>query len=45
MVKSLRRANINFKSNERMLGDSDFVERVLKAAEKSLEMDLSLSAK
>jgi hypothetical protein len=28
-----------------MLGDSDFVERVLKAAEKSLEMDLSLSAK
>ncbi len=37
VVKSLRRANIHFKSDGRMLGDSDFVERVLKTAEESLE--------
>ena len=28
MIKSLRLENIRFKSDERVLGDSDFVERV-----------------
>jgi hypothetical protein len=37
VIKSLRRANIHFKSDERVLGNSDFVERVLKAADESLE--------
>ena len=37
MIKSLRRANIHFKSDERILGDSDFVEEVLKTADESLE--------
>ncbi len=37
VIKSLRRANIHFKSDERVLGDSDFVEEVLKAAEETLE--------
>ena len=36
-LKSLRRANIHFKSDERVLGDSDFVERVLKEADETLE--------
>jgi len=35
-IKSLRRANIHFKSDERVLGYSDFVER-LKAADESFE--------
>jgi hypothetical protein len=37
VVKSLRRGNIHVKSDERVLGDSDFVERVLQAADESLE--------
>jgi hypothetical protein len=37
MIMSLRRANIHFKSDERILGDSDFVEGVLKTADESLE--------
>jgi hypothetical protein len=37
VLKSLRRANIHFKSDERVLGDSDFVERVLRAADEALE--------
>ncbi len=37
VIKSLRRANIHFKSDERVLGDSDFVEKVLKAADESFE--------
>jgi len=37
VIKSLRRANIHFKSDERILGDSDFVEGVLKTADESLE--------
>ncbi len=36
-IKSLRRANLHLKSDERVLGDSDFVERVLSAADESLE--------
>jgi hypothetical protein len=37
VIKSFRRANIHFKSDERILGDSDFVEGVLKTADESLE--------
>ena len=44
MLKSLRRSNIHFKSDERVLGDSDFVERVLKAAAESLERKYSLAS-
>jgi len=33
-LKSLRRMNVHLKSDERILGDSDFVERVLGATEK-----------
>jgi hypothetical protein len=43
-IKSLRRANIHFKSDERVLGDSDFVERVLKAADESLERKYQLKS-
>ena len=44
MIKSLRRANIHFKSDERILGDSDFVVRVLKAAEESFERKYQLKS-
>jgi len=44
MIKSLRRANIHFKSDERVLGDSDFVEKVLKAADESLERKYQLKS-
>jgi hypothetical protein len=44
VIKSLRRANIHFKSDERVLGDSDFVERVLKAADESLERKYQLKS-
>jgi len=44
VIKSLRRANIHFKSDERVLGDSDFVERVLKAADESLERKYRLTS-
>ncbi len=37
VVKSLRRGNIHVKSDERVLGDSDLFERVLQAADESLE--------
>jgi REP element-mobilizing transposase RayT len=37
VIKSLRRANIHLKSDERILGDSDFVETVLKAANECFE--------
>lgn len=45
VIKSLRRANIHFKSDERVLGDSDFVERVLRAADESLERKYDLKSK
>jgi REP-associated tyrosine transposase len=45
VIKSLRRANIHFKSDERILGDSDFVERVLKDANESLERKYHLKSK
>jgi REP element-mobilizing transposase RayT len=44
-VKALRKAGIRFKGDERILGDSEFVERVLKAAEDRLERRYSLEAK
>ena len=44
VIKSFRRANIHFKSDERVLGDSDFVERVLKAADESLERKYKLKS-
>jgi len=44
VIKSLRRANIHFKSDERVLGDSDFVERVLKAADEFLERKYQLTS-
>ncbi len=44
VIKSFRRANIHFKSDERVLGDSDFVERVLKIADESLERKYQLKS-
>ena len=45
VIKSLRRANIHFKSDERVLGDSDFVESVLRTADESLERKYELKSK
>ncbi len=45
VITSLRRANIHFKSDERVLGDSDFVARVLRAADESLERKYDLKSK
>ena len=44
-IKSLRRANMHLKSDERILGDSEFVERVLKIADESLEKKYHLKSK
>ena len=44
VIKSLRKANIHVKSDERILGDSDFVEDVLKAADESLQRRCALEA-
>ncbi len=44
-VKALRKAGIRFKGDERILGDSEFVERVLKAAKDRLERRYALEAK
>jgi REP-associated tyrosine transposase len=44
VIKSFRRANIHFKSDERVLGDSGFVERVLKVADESLERKYHLKS-
>ena len=44
VIKSFRRANIHFKSDERVLGDSDFVERVLKVADESFERKYRLKS-
>jgi REP-associated tyrosine transposase len=44
VIKSLRRANIHFKSDERVLSDSDFVERVLKTADEFLERKYQLKS-
>ena len=44
MIKSLRLENIRFKSDERVLGDSDLVEKVFKAADESLERKYQLKS-
>ncbi len=44
MIKSFRRANMHLKSDERILGDSEFVESVLKAADESLEKKFHLKS-
>jgi chromosomal replication initiation ATPase DnaA len=44
-VKALRRAGIRYKGDERILGDSEFVERVLKAHEERLERRYNFQAK
>jgi len=44
VINSLQRANIHFKSDERVFGDSDFVERVLKAADEFLERKYQLKS-
>ena len=45
MLKSLRRAKIHSKSDERVLGDSDFVERVLRSANEALDRKYDLKSK
>ena len=44
VIKSFRRANIHFKSDERVLGDSEFIKRVLKAAGESFERKYRLKS-
>jgi REP element-mobilizing transposase RayT len=44
-VKAMRRATIRFKGDERILGESEFVERVLKDAKDRLERHYALAAK
>jgi hypothetical protein len=44
-VKSLRKINEHMKGDERILGDSDFVEAVLEAQNESLERRYRLKAK
>ncbi|MEE4315200.1 MAG: transposase [Desulfofustis sp.] len=43
-VKMLRRTDIRMKSDERILGDGDFVERALQAAQERYERSYALSA-
>jgi hypothetical protein len=45
VIKSVRKANTHIKSDERILGDSDFVTEVLKAADESLHRRYALKAK
>ena len=45
VLKGLRKAGIRVKGDERILGDSDFTENVLKAAEKELEQKYDLKAR
>jgi REP element-mobilizing transposase RayT len=44
-VKAMRRAAIRFKGDERILGESEFVERVLKDAKDRLERHYDLAAR
>ena len=44
-VKALRKAGIRFKGDERILGDSEFVEQVLKAADDRLERRYAIEVK
>jgi REP element-mobilizing transposase RayT len=43
-LKELRRMGIHFKSDERLLGDSDFVDTVLKAANEKLDRKYRIQA-
>ncbi len=43
-VFTFRQPNIHLKSDERVLGDSDFVERILKAADEPLERKYQLKS-
>ena len=43
-LSGLRRMKIRFKSDERILGDSDFVERVLHSASEAMERRYRLKA-
>ena len=45
VLKGLRKAGIRVKGDERILGDSEFVENVLKSAEEKLEQKYDLEAK
>ena len=45
VLKGFRKAGIRVKGDERILGDSDFVENVLKAAEEEFEQKYELRAK
>lgn len=45
VIKSVRQASMHVKSDERILGDSDFVDEVLKAADESLQRLCALKAK
>ncbi|RLC06227.1 MAG: transposase [Deltaproteobacteria bacterium] len=45
VLKGLRKAGIRIKGDERILGDSDFVENVLKSAQEELEQKYDLKAK
>lgn len=44
-LKTLRRMEVHFKSDERILGDSDFVEKVLSKASEEMESRYRLKAK
>jgi REP element-mobilizing transposase RayT len=44
MVKTLRKASARIKGDERILGDGDFVEKVLKGAEEKLERKYKFEA-
>jgi REP element-mobilizing transposase RayT len=43
-LKELRRMGVHFKSDERLLGDSDFVDTVLKAADEKLDRKYRIQA-
>lgn len=45
VLKGLRKAGIRVKGDERILGDSDFVENVLRLAEEELEQKYDLKAR
>jgi hypothetical protein len=45
VIEQVRNANIHIKSDERILGDSDFVDDVLKAAGESLKRRYALKTK
>lgn len=45
VLKSMRRMNVHYKSDERILGDSDFVDTVLQDAAEKMERKYCLKAK